>query len=151
MAIDLLVEDQGTTRAQDVPGAAARVVCDVTQPWPDACGDDFNAERVAHYAIRETRLRLRMAQVIGLGGGEQGHAASVGESLLRDFDDWRADRPSQWPWPRPRQLHAQYLLDFAAVLRRAASIRGPLQRAFQAVADHAHGCALRQMQQNLLQ
>lgn len=108
-------------------------------------------ERIAHYAIRETRLRLRMTQMLGTCVLDEFRAASLGESLLADFDHWRGDRPSLWPWPRPQHLQPQDLLDFAAVLRRAATMRGPLQQAFRAVAEHAHACGLQQIQKSHLQ
>lgn len=95
----------------------------------------LQAGTVARFLAREALTRYRITQALGGEKAAAGGISAIRQQLLEDFDAWCGTRPGKWPWPRPRKLAPIDLLVFAAHLQQLALQDGPLQTAYQSVAD----------------
>lgn len=91
------------------------------------------AARMARFLARQAQTRYRITRMMGDGNGAAVSAVAIGRQLQADFEDWCGT--SLGRWPRPRTLAPMDVLVFAAHLQQLALQEGPLQSAYQSVAD----------------
>lgn len=95
----------------------------------------LQAGHMARFLAREALTRYRITQALGDAKSAAGSVTVIGQQLRQDFDDWCGTRPPIWPIPRRRIPQAMDVLTFAAHLQELALQDGPLQSAYQSVAD----------------
>lgn len=98
--------------------------------------DAVHAAWVARFLAREALSRYRIAESLGEGKVGRRVVTDITRQLLEDLDDWcGTPPPRRWPFPLPGRLRALDVFTFAAHMQSLALDKGPLQQAYQAVAD----------------